>query len=280
MRLVQRIKNFATNQNRRTVLSYDARQRFLDQFDEFQANEAAREVADLLRPRKLPELEWIGSRRDGGYALARQSIVPPRDWAISIGVGQEVSADVALAAGGFRVYLFDPYVDEPRLPNQNLVFYKKGLGSKSPDLLPLSDLVEHCEEDGPPSILLLDIEGAEWASLGGEAAALRLFDQIAIELHGLGDLANPKKAERIVETLRALTQSHTPVFWRANNHGGLLSIGGYCVPDLLEVSLVRNSLLAELPESTSPSVPALQNSKSLPPIFASQIFSHSLALPR
>ena len=269
MRLLRRLTNFVSGADRQTLQHHNQRQEWLSAIETTKVSGLVDTVASLLRPNKTPDLRWFGSTRDGGYALVGQYLVPGQ-WGLSIGVGEEISADICLARAGVRLHLFDPYVEPPKLKHRNLLFHDSGLGDESNRLLPLEELIELCNEPVRPSILMLDIEGGEWVALNDSRNSLESFDQIVVELHGLGDLADSEKSDAILGGIRKLTSSHFPVFWRANNHGPLLEVGGRYVPDVLELSFVKNN--CTLIERAGPLPRFGPNSRTLSKIPLDKIF--------
>lgn len=103
-------------------------------------------------------------------------------------------------------------------------------------------------------ILKMDVEGAEYESLLAVSdETLLRFDQIVLELHHLKLLGQPRARRRFTRLLKKLNRAFTIFHVHANNHAGyngLTIIEGVVVPNLLELSFVRTSLVTRGPSST------------------------------
>lgn len=203
------------------------------------------EMGSLLRP--LPNghsFERIGSTKDGGYVVPTD--LPSPVGVISIGVGPECSADVALAERGARVWQCDHTVEASPAEHRNITFHRIGLGiaheaAKGGHTRPLSELLELAHVTPDDSVwLMLDAEGVEWDVLLDRSAPLDRFDLIVVELHRLSWLARPGTDGLLVDAIRRLRETHSPIAWNPNNYAPTVAIGGLHVPDVLEVTFVAN----------------------------------------
>lgn len=211
------------------------------------------ETLSLLTPWDInvPKVR-IGSRGDGGYVVADnlrsdQSI-------ISLGVGDETSFDVELAKAGFHVWQFDHTVPHTPVVHPNITFTREGIAGTDQPEKALYTIDTHAKRhdialDG--AILKMDVEGAEWDVLEHiPVHTLEKFDQILIELHGLGRIARPKFAPRFRAVLKKLNAAFTLFHVHANNARPLVSVDSFVTPALLEVSLIRTDLITRKPSQT------------------------------
>jgi hypothetical protein len=206
-------------------------------------DERLRAFVSLIRPVTSPELrlQRVGRDGDGGYVMA--DMAKPA-WAVSLGVGTDVSWDRAVSKMGGRVALFDPTVRRLPEPVPGGKFFRLGLGSGTDaDYLPLADLMRLAAVPGPGvGWLKCDVEGAEWFSLTDQDAdSLDSFDQMVFELHDLSGLAHPERAEKILATTRALMTNHLPIYVHANNFSRLARFDNDWFPDAIEISFVHKS---------------------------------------
>jgi hypothetical protein len=183
----------------------------------------------------------FGNASDGGYVLATD--FGPPDVAISIGVGSECDSDDDLAEIGARVWQFDHTVSSSPSTHPAVTFVQLGLskseGAKTKNLhhlLTETDLMSHEE-----AWLMLDAEGVEWDLLHDDAADVSRFAQISIEFHLLSLVADAQRASVMIAGLNRLRRSHVPVAWHVNNSAPVSIVGGKRVPDVLEVTFVRNT---------------------------------------
>jgi len=216
-------------------------------------DERLRAFVSLIRPVTSPELrlQRVGRDGDGGYVMA-DSAKPT--WAVSLGVGTDVSWDRDVSRMGGRVALFDPTVRRLPEPVPGGKFFRLGLGSGTEtDYLPLADLMQLAAMPGPDvGWLKVDVEGAEWSSLSGQdVESLDSFDQMVFELHDLSDLAHPERASNILATTQALTTNHLPIYVHANNFSRLARFDNDWFPDAIEISFVHKNLLKEPTPATS-----------------------------
>ncbi len=198
--------------------------------------------AEALTPRPSGHtFERFGSVNDGGYVLAMD--FGPPDVVISIGVGSECQADDDLAQIGARVWQFDHTVAGSPSTHPAVTFMKLGLSkTETQETKKLQDLLSRTDVKSHESVwLMLDAEGVEWDVLDDVATDLSRFAQISMEIHLLSLAADVERARVMVRGLKRLRASHVPVAWHVNNFAPVHIIGGKRVPDVLEVTFVRNA---------------------------------------
>ena len=207
------------------------------------ADRRCRRVAELLRPLEIDaDLIRVGGPRDGAYVMADDFAASA---AVSVGVGHDVSWDIAVAARGLPVHLFDPTVAGPPEPVANATFSPIGLGTPGQavatglPLKSLSELVADCGFGLEDEVLLkIDIEGAEWEALDADPPGAR-FRQVVLELHDLDQIRDDRAGERIVRVLERLHSTHAPVHLHGNNDAPFAHFDAYWFPTVVEASFVR-----------------------------------------
>ncbi len=194
---------------------------------------SAREpLAKLLRMLETRRAEGVEKRRfgaphDGGYVMLDdfQGIAG----AYSLGVGPEVSWDLALARRGVRVWQYDPTVTAS--PTAHALFHFEpwrigALDDADRGSVSLPGLIRRNGHEGAELILKMDIEGAEWPVLAAiDPAELRVFRQILIEFHSLAALAEPPRFDEARQALENLTRHHQAVHVHANNLSRIVTAG-------------------------------------------------------
>lgn len=206
------------------------------------------DMLDLLRsmrPRKMRQTAKvrIGNAYDGGYVLPATAYAC--DAVLSIGVGSDVSFDLALAMQGATILQFDHTVEGPPVPHPNFRFEKRGWGpSTGGDLLGFADMLARLANIGARRPLLkFDVEGAEYEALDAiDAADLAGFEVIVCEIHHLGRLAEAGFFGQVRRSLAKLLAHHVPVHLHANNYAGMVLVEGIALPDVLEISFLRRDL--------------------------------------
>jgi hypothetical protein len=185
----------------------------------------------------------LGSVADGGYVLLEKDY---RDsFLISGGIFNDNNFEVALANLGAKAHQVDYSIIAPPVAHPNLTFSAERLvGEKSKEHaydVTLDELVtREFDEKNTELLLKLDIEGSEWEILES-CNSLTKFNQIYLELHYLDRLANPRYAESSMRALDRLLQSFFPVFLSGNNCCGFVTIGGYVLPRVMELTLLNRS---------------------------------------
>ena len=222
----------------------------------------------LLRPwtmRSHTKLR-VGAEFDGGYVLPHCALAC--DSVVSIGIGNEVSFDLALAQRGAHILQYDHTVEAPPQAHANFHFHKKGWGRvRGGDFVDFSDIEADLRALSPRrSLLKFDVEGAEYEGLADvEAARLKPFDIIACELHFFERLAERPVFETMRRTFTLLSTFHVPVHLHANNALGMVFFQGMAIPRLLEVSYLRRDLDVFSALSTEP-IPGPLDRPNLPQI--------------
>ena len=184
----------------------------------------------------------IGNQHgDGGYVMVD-------DWrdvrgAISIGIGGDVSWDLAIAERGIDVYQYDHSVPSPPIRHPRFHFHSVGIGNPDSGHSGFRSL-EQIVGDIPPGgdlILKMDVEGAEWATLSSaRSQVLERFSQIVIEVHApLAGTAGDRMLN--LQMLGKLRSTHQVVHVHANNYAAVDSFDGIRVPNVLEISYLRRT---------------------------------------
>ena len=199
-----------------------------------------------LMPLQFAEMPLVrmGSQHDGGYVLPA-ALSQMVSGVVSIGVGDNNTVDLQLAAAGLRVHAWDHTVAGLPSRHENIVFHQVGLGDSMSNPA-LRSLAEICDDSfGRGSghlLLLLDAEGAEWTEIAAASEdTLARFDVIGIEMHDLGDLI--LDPSRQLPSLTKLHRMFVPVAVHANNHACVWRLPGLDLPDAIEVTYVNRALL-------------------------------------
>jgi hypothetical protein len=204
-------------------------------------------VLRMLRPHKLANTSKVrlGRFNDGGYVMA--DLFAGTEAAYSLGINDDVSWDMDVAAMGIPVYQYDHTID--RLPESHPLFHweKKGISGirdENPEFATLEDLVQKNGHEHTGDLLLkCDIEGAEWLLLARTPnRVLRQFRQIVIEVHQLEWLGQSGHADNLRQAITNLTSHHSVIHVHANNYAPWMCLGGVPVPNSLELTLVRDDV--------------------------------------
>ena len=182
----------------------------------------------------------VGSPGDGGYVQIDD--LEGIRHALSFGVCDDDSWDLAMAEAGVPVEQFDHSVERAPSTHPLLNFHRKKISTvASNDTATLEDLIaEHSSGETPDIILKIDIEGCEWDVFDKTPAeSLSKVAQILAEFHDfsrLDDIRFRMRARRVVQKLHdqfALTHVH------ANNCRAFGPVANICLPDVLELSFAN-----------------------------------------
>jgi hypothetical protein len=216
------------------------------------STEAVRDVLRLLRPFAARGMEKIriGRDRDGGYVVL-DDFTPVRA-ALSFGVGDDASFDLAMAERGLKIAQIDHSIAAPPAQHPNLAFFRTKLGVEIGDgAFPLSAFVEQLIPAADGDVILkLDIEGDEWRVLEtAEPALLKRFRQIVCEFHRFDLLAREVFRARADTIFRKLEQDFFVVHVHANNYASTHTLANVVVPEVLEITFVNRQYYQ--PEETA-----------------------------
>jgi hypothetical protein len=207
-----------------------------------EAGDAVRTVMSMLRPMDTLDRNKlrVGRDFDGGYVMLDdfQGIAA----ALSLGIADDVSWDLCVAARGIPVLQFDPSVTGSPVPHELFCFEQlrvapqDGEGSICLDTI-VSTRVERSDR---PLLLKIDIEGDEWGVFqAASAATLGRFRQIVCEFHNLERLYQADFIKQASTVFEKLARTHFVYHVHGNNCGNFANVGNVIVPQSLEVSFAR-----------------------------------------
>ncbi len=190
----------------------------------------------------------LGSERDGGYVVVDKDY--NNSFLISGGILNDNNFELALAKLGARAHQVDYSIVEPPVAHPRLTFSAERLVGENKKRLAfdvtLDQLVAETTDTRNYELLLkLDIEGSEW-EIFETSNSLHKFSQIFLELHYLDRLASSKYAESSIDALEKLFKSFFPVFISGNNCCGYVTLGGYVLPRVMELTLLNRRVYSPL----------------------------------
>jgi hypothetical protein len=201
------------------------------------------DLAKKLRPQKTRfDLVRIGGNDDGGYLL-------PDDLddiaaCFSPGVAETATFEIdLLQKKGINSHLADYEVDKPPMNFKPSSFTKKYVGTVNDDMfMTLDKWVSDQKEfvSGKDFLLQMDIEGWEYPTLlSASEDVLKRFRMIVLEVHDIESWGHPPFF-RMVEALFAkLLQHFYVVHNHPNNFCGVINMGGFEAPRVIEITLLR-----------------------------------------
>lgn len=210
-----------------------------------EVNKRIKLLNELIKPERYkPKLIRVGSKYDGGYALAKYH---KNNVLISGGIGNNSDFEVDICNKISYAYLFDHTVRKLNLSINNYTFYRKKIIITKNDQygVNLNDFI--AKIDSNSLILKLDIEGHEWNVLSQFSTDnLIKFEQILIEFHNLLDIYDTKKFNLYIKVLTKLKNYYKIINVNVNNYGASSILFGEKISDVYEISFLRNDLYAKI----------------------------------
>lgn len=203
--------------------------------------ERALAIGRLLQPQSAIGVSKarFGARHDGGYVQLDH--FDGVGSALSLGIGDDVSWDLDIAARGLAVWQFDGTVDGPPATHDNFRFAKLQVGGSTQDgQISLQDAILKASEGCERIIVKMDIEGHEWeALLSTPDEVLARCSQIVCELHAFHDLTLDHYYTTVRKTLEKMAALFGVVHVHSNNFGSIIALGNVPFFQTLEISFAN-----------------------------------------
>jgi hypothetical protein len=199
------------------------------------------EFRSLIKPIiiKKEKLKRYGSVGDGGYVLPINAVNKSK-FLISGGIENNNEFEINLARLGITGIQIDNSIEKPPTLHKKLSFMRATLGNLHE--VDIDDLTA-----GFPArvngILKLDIEGAEYSVLNS-LKDLDKFNAITVEFHNLYKISEDDFWKNLKSILMKLTKYHEVVFIAPNNCCGFTILGGFPLPNVMEITFAKKSLVS------------------------------------
>ncbi len=208
------------------------------------AAHVTRSALSLLRPYDVVGQQKIrlGRHFDGGYVMI--NAFDDVEVAYSLGINDDVSWDLDMALRGIDIYQYDHTIEALPVENPHFHWQKLGIAASSSDnMRSIGDLIKaNKHEDARDMILKCDIEGHEWDVLRDlPNSILSQFSQIVLELHDIRRMGDMRE-DGVRRALVNLTASHNVVHVHGNNFARFGVVGGICLPNVIELTLLRKDM--------------------------------------
>lgn len=188
----------------------------------------------------------FGSNFDGGYILVDKDYKD--SFLISAGISNNNDFEIDFANRGGAGLQIDFSVESAPIAHSNLTFAPSrfvGEGKNKEDFdisldQVFSRFIKTTKFENSRNVLKMDIEGAEWEILES-SKSIKRFDQILLELHYLDRLAKPAFQETYIKSLENLFDTFFPVAIAGNNCCGFVTLGGFSIPRVMELTLLNKN---------------------------------------
>ena len=200
----------------------------------------------LLEPQSIIDFQKVrvGAEFDGGYVMLND--FTGISGALSLGIGWDMTWDLAIAEKGIPVLQFDNTIDSSPATHNLCRFEKRKIVASSypnPDESEISIggiLVENNIRANEDLLLKIDIEGAEWDVFSAvDEAVLGHFRQIVCEFHGFYRIGQSAWRRRAFRAFEKLAETHAVVHVHGNNYQPVVHFRGLVIPEVLEVTFAR-----------------------------------------
>jgi len=202
----------------------------------------------------------IGSQNDGGYVIA--DLPGTYDMFLSGGVANDINFEKALLDiyPDLECHAYDGTIGEINDTNNRITFFKKNLGNTNTDLTTNWDTYLNKYTD---IFIKMDIEGHEFKILPEFLSKMSNIKQLVFELHSPQDISSyPNyyknlqfiKNKDMFSLLEMINKTHTLIHFHANNGPGVHEIARITIPNVFELTYIRNDYVSE----------KIQNNESLP----------------
>ena len=204
--------------------------------------------ADLIR---------IGGDADGGYLIP--DVFDRIAYCLSPGVADTADFEAELSRRyGIKSFMADASVSSAPFADENFHFIKKFLGHRThDDFITLSDWMESVLDGGDDGMILqMDIEGGEYDVLTFESVeTLSRFSAMVIEFHGLERLFEPCFLQTFSTIFEKLYRNFSICHVHPNNCCVVTSLNGIDVPNVMEVTFLRDDLVDQFKSASALSLP-------------------------
>lgn len=199
------------------------------------------EFRSLIKPIiiKKEKLKRYGSVGDGGYVLPVNA-VNKSIFLISGGIENNNEFEINLARLGITGIQIDNSIDKPPALHKNLSFIRATLGNIHE--VDINMLITRFPASAS-GILKLDIEGAEYSVISS-LKNLDKFNAITVEFHNLYKIAEDNFWNNFKSILLELKKYHRVVFIAPNNCCGYTILGGFPIPNVMEITFAKRSLVS------------------------------------
>jgi len=198
------------------------------------------EFRSLINPIivKKEKLKRYGSIGDGGYILPVNAVSKSR-FLISGGIENNNEFEIDLARLGITGIQIDNSIDKPPTLHKNLSFIRATLGNIHE--VDINKLITRFPARAS-GILKLDIEGAEYSVINS-LKNLDKFNAITVEFHNLYMISDDNFWNNFKSILLKLKKDHGVFFIAPNNCCGYTILGGFPVPNVMEITFAKKSLV-------------------------------------
>ena len=218
------------------------KEKFLDLFNLYLEKKTSRQDISRLLKKLLPykidyDLIRLGEDNDGGYLIPNDLSGITKNYTAGIGSLTKFERDLEEKYSIKSNMIDFNEIDKNILPNESSFLRKKLSLISNNNELSINDWLD---DELKEIILKMDIEGDEYLNLASISEKnLNKIRILVIEIHGLRNLRNSFFFKTFEEILLKLNNIFYVCHLHINNASKVKDVGGYKIPDMLEITLIR-----------------------------------------
>ena len=218
------------------------KEKFFDLFNLYvekktKKKDIARVLKNLLPYKTGHELIRLGEDNDGGYLIPNDISGIKKNYSAGVGNLSQFEKDLEKKFLIFSNMVDLNEVDEGILPRKSKFLKRKISLISSREELSINDWLDNEKDE---VIFKMDIEGDEYLTLSSISEEnLNKIRVLIIEIHDLRNLRNYFFFKTFEKILAKLNKSFYICHLHANNSSKIKNIGGFDIPDMLELTLIR-----------------------------------------
>jgi len=179
----------------------------------------------------------LGDDGDGGYLIPDDLANLDKNYSAGIGLLTKFENDLQNKYSIDSMMLDFNNINKNILPKNSQFFKKKLSLFSNENQITINDWIDNKDEE---IILKIDIEGDEYMNLASITNEKLMKVRILIvELHDLRNLRNLIFLRNFDKIISKLNQFFYPCHLHINNMSKVINIGGFKVPDMLEMTFIR-----------------------------------------
>ena len=218
------------------------KEKFFDLFNMYVEKKTSKENISKILKKLLPykteyDLIRLGDDNDGGYLVPNDLNGIVKNYSAGVGNLSKFEKDLKenfLINSNMLDY---NNIDENILPVGSKFFKKKiGVGINKDEL----NINNWLQDEKGEIIFKMDIEGDEYLTLGSVSEEnLKKMRILVLEIHDLRNLRNYFFFKTFEKIITKLNDVFYVCHLHVNNVSKVKNIGGYNIPDMLEITLIR-----------------------------------------
>ena len=220
------------------------KEKFFDLFNLYvekktQKKDISRLLKNLLPYKTGYELIRLGEDNDGGYLIPNDILGIKKNYSVGVGNLTQFEKDLEKKFSIISNMIDTNEVNEGILPKKSKFLKRKMSLISSSEELSINDWLDHEKDE---VIFKMDIEGDEYLTLSSISDEnMNKIRVLIVEIHDLRHLRNYFFFKTFDKVFTKLKKTFYICHLHANNSSKITNIGGFDIPDMLELTLIRKN---------------------------------------